>query len=163
MRAFVYLSGLLFFSSCQNQSQNDLVKTDTVFIKQDTISENRVNPSAKPVATYTVPVDDGVGNANNWKFAVNIYETAKTFEYKVNIQYKEIWSTEIIQIPNFNVAPEVGIQPGKNPLSCTIGFNDAKENFKAYILVSVNNDQLKFKKLNSYKVRRYSAPVTNLP
>ena len=163
MRAFVYLSGLFFLISCQNQSKNAVVKTDTVVIKQDTIAENRVNPSPKPVATYTVPIVDGVGNANNWKFAVNMYETAKTFEYKVNIQYKEIRSTEIIQSPNFNIAPVVGIQPGKNPLSCLIGFNDAKGNFKEYILVSVNNDQLKFKKINSYKVRRYSAPVTNLP
>ena len=163
MRLFVYLSGLFFFIGCQNHSQNSVVKTDTVVIKQDTISENRVNPSPKPVATYTVPIDDGVGNANNWKFAVNMYETAKTFEYKVNIQYKEIRSTEIIQIPNFNIAPVVDIQPGKNPMSCIIGFNDAKGVFKEYILVSVNNDQLKFKKINSYKVRRYSAPVTNLP
>ena len=163
MRAFKFLLALLLLISCENQKQGSVVKTDTLVIKQDTISDNRMNPSTKPVAVYSVPVDDGMGNANNWKFAVNMYETAKTFEYKVNIQYKEIRSTEIIQIPNFNIAPVVDIQPGKNPMSCIIGFNDAKGNFKEYILVSVNNDQLKFKKINSYKVRRYSAPVTNLP
>ena len=163
MRAFKFLLALLLFISCENQKQGSVVKNDTLVIKQDTISDNRMNPSTKPVAVYSVPVDDGMGNANNWKLAVNIYETAKTFEYKVNIQYKEIRSTEIIQIPNFNIAPVVGIQQGKNPMSCIIGFNDAKGGFKEYILVSVSNEQLKFKKINSYKVRRYSAPVTSLP
>lgn len=163
MRAFKFLLALLLFISCENQKQGSVLKTDTLVIKQDTISDNRINPSTKPVAAYSVPVDDEMGNANNWKFAVNIYETAKTFEYKVNIQYKEIRSTEIIQIPNFNIAPVVDIQQGKNPMSCIIGFNDAKGDFKDYILVSVSNEQLKFKKINNFKVRRYSAPVTNLP
>ncbi len=159
MRAFIYLSGLFFVISCQSQSQNAVVKTDTVVIKPDTISENRMNPSTKPVASYAVPVDDGVGNANNWKFAVNVYETSKTFEYKVHIQYKEIRSTEVIQIPDFNKLPVVSIQEAKIPMSCIIGFNDAKGNFKSYIEVSVSNNQLKFKKINNYKVRKYSAPV----
>lgn len=159
MRVFLFLSALLLLISCQNQTKDAAVKSDTVVVKQDTISEIRISPSSKPVATYSVPVDDGMGNMNNWKFTVNIYETSKTFEYKVNIQYKEIRSSEIVQIPNFNILPVVAIQPGKNPMSCIIGFNDAKGTFKDYVQVSVSNDQLKFKKINSYKVRRYSTPV----
>ncbi len=159
MRAYIFLSGLLFFLSCKNPEEEIVVKSDTTVIRKDTIAENRINPSSKPVATYSVPVDDGVGNMNNWKFAVNIYETAKTFEYKVNIQYKEIRSSEIVQIPNFNILPVVAIQPGKNAMSCIIGFNDARGEFKDYIQVSVSNDQLKFKKINNYKVRKYSTPV----
>lgn len=159
MRVFLFLSALLLLISCQNQTKDAAVKSDTVVVKQDTISEIRISPSSKPAATYSVPVDDGMGNMNNWKFAVNIYETSKTFEYKVNIQYKEIRSSEIVQIPNFNILPVVAIQPGKNPMSCIIGFNDAKGTFKDYVQVSVSNDQLKFKKINSYKVRRYSTPV----
>ena len=159
MRVFLFLSALLLLISCQNQTKDAAVKSDTVVVKQDTISEIRISPSSKPVATYSVPVDDGMGNMNNWKFAVNIYETSKTFEYKVNIQYKEIRSSEIVQIPNFNILPVVAIQPGKNPMSCIIGFNDAKGEFKDYIQVSVSNDQLKFKKINNYKVRKYSTPV----
>lgn len=159
MRAYIFLSGLLFFLSCKNPEEEIVVKSDTTVIRKDTIAENRINPSSKPVATYSVPVDDGVGNMNNWKFAVNIYETAKTFEYKVNIQYKEIRSSEIVQIPNFNILPVVAIQPGKNAMSCIIGFNNARGEFKDYIQVSVSNDQLKFKKINNYKVRKYSTPV----
>jgi len=159
MHAYIFLAGLLFFLSCKNPVEETVVKNDTTVIKKDMIVENRINPSSKPVATYSVPVDDGMGNMNNWKFAVNIYETAKTFEYKVNIQYKEIRSSEIVQIPNFNILPVVAIQPGKNPMSCIIGFNDAKGEFKDYIQVSVSNDQLKFKKINNYKVRKYSTPV----
>ena len=159
MRAYIFLAGLLFFLSCKNAVEETVVKNDTTVIKKDMIVENRINPSSKPVATYSVPVDDGMGNMNNWKFAVNIYETAKTFEYKVNIQYKEIRSSEIVQIPNFNILPIVAIQPGKNAMSCIIGFNDARGEFKDYIQVSVSNDQLKFKKINNYKVRKYSTPV----
>lgn len=159
MRVNAFLIVFLVFIGCNNPEQIKLEKKDSVVIKQDTIAENRINPSSKPIVTYSVPVDDGIGNANNWKFAVSIYETSKTFEYKVNIQYKEISSSEIVQIPNFNILPIVSIQEGKTPMSCIIGFNDAKGEFKEYIQVSVSNDQLKFKKINNYKVRKYSTSV----
>lgn len=160
MRVNAFLIVFLFFLGCNNPEQIKLENRDSVVVKQDTIAENRINPSSKPIATYSIPVDDGMGNMNKWKFAVSIYETAKTFEYKVNIQYKEIRSAEIIQVPDFNVLPVVAIQPGKNPMSCIIGFNDTKGDFKDYIQVSVSNDQLKFKKINNYKVRKYSTPVS---
>lgn len=156
MKAIVYFSLLVSSISCTAlENKQTETKVDTVLIKAPTVSEERENPSKKPIATYTVPIDDGMGNANNWKFAVNIFETTKTFNYKVNVQYKEIRSTEIIQIPNFNTMPEVSIKPGKTGLDCMIGFNDAKGLFKEYIQVSVKDEQLKVKKVNSYAVRSY--------
>lgn len=155
MKAQLYFFILIFLISCQQPESNQPVKNDTIRIKPIGIAEDRVNPSKKPIATYTVPVDDGVGNLNNWKFAVNIYETSKTFTYKINFEYKEIKSSQTIQIPNFNTMPVVSIKPGKSALDCMIGFNDAKGLFKDYIQVNVKNEQLKVKKVNSYAVRAY--------
>lgn len=156
MKAFLYSGLLIFIIGCNatENKQND-IKVDSIVIKAPSVSAEREQPFKKPVATYAMPIDDGMGNLNNWKFAVNIYETTKTFNYKVNVQYKEIRSTEIIQIPNFNTMPEVSIKPGKTGLDCMIGFNDAKGLFKEYIQVSVKNEQLKVKKVNSYAVRSY--------
>lgn len=156
MKAFLYSGLLIFIIGCNatENKQND-IKVDSIVIKAPSVSAEREQPSKRPVATYAMPIDDGMGNLNNWKFAVNIYETTKTFNYKVNVQYKEIRSTEIIQIPNFNTMPEVSIKPGKTGLDCMIGFNDAKGLFKEYIQVSVKNEQLKVKKVNSYAVRSY--------
>lgn len=156
MKAFLYSGLLIFIIGCNatENKQND-IKVDSIVIIAPSVSAEREQPSKKPVAAYAMPIDDGMGNLNNWKFAVNIYETTKTFNYKVNVQYKEIRSTEIIQIPNFNTMPEVSIKPGKTGLDCMIGFNDAKGLFKEYIQVSVKNEQLKVKKVNSYAVRSY--------
>ncbi|MDO8997704.1 MAG: hypothetical protein Q7U77_13850 [Sediminibacterium sp.] len=161
MRAFVLLIVFTGVISCNNPETNQQAPiTDTIILKQATVAEERVNPAKKSIAIYSVPIDDGMGNANNWKFAVNIYETAKTFEYKVNIQYKEIRATEMITIPNFGIAPAVSIKPGKSTLDCIIGFSDTKGLFKEYFQVSVKNDQLKFKKIKSYGVRTYKTKIS---
>ncbi len=160
MRAIVYF-GLLILSISCNSIENKQIETkvDTVVIKAPSVSEVREQPSKKPIATFSVPIDDGMGNANNWKFGVNIYETAKTFEYKVQIQYKEIRATEMITIPNFGIDPVVTIKPGKSSLDCIIGFKDSNGLFKEYIQLNVKKEQLKFKKINSYAVYKYRTPI----
>lgn len=160
MRAIVYFGLLILSISCNSIEKKQIeAKLDTVVIKAPSVSEVREQPSKKPIATFSVPIDDGMGNANNWKFGVNIYETAKTFEYKVQIQYKEIRATEMITIPNFGIDPVVTIKPGKSSLDCIIGFNDSNGLFKEYIQVNVKKEQLKFKKINSYAVYKYRTPV----
>lgn len=160
MRAIVYVGLLILCISCNGiENKQNETKVDTVVIQAPTVSEERDIPSKKPIANYAIPIDDGMGNANNWKFAVNIFETKKTFEYKVQIEYKEIRATEKITIPNFGIMPNVSIKPGKSSLDCIIGFNDKQGLFKNYIQVSVKNEQLKFKKINSYSVRRYSNKI----
>jgi hypothetical protein len=160
MKAFLYSGLLIFIIGCNatENKQND-IKVDSIVIKAPSVSAEREQPSKKPVATYAVPIDDGMGNANNWKFAVNIFETKKTFEYKVQIEYKEIRATEKITIPNFGIMPNVSIKPGKSSLDCMIGFNDKQGLFKDYIQVSVKNEQLKFKKINSYAVIKYKTVI----
>ena len=160
MRAIVYFGLLILSFSCNSiENKQSQTKVDTVVIKAPTVSEVRELPSKKPIAAFSVPIDDGMGNANNWKFGVNIYETSKTFEYKVQIQYKEIRATEMITIPNFGIDPVVTIKPGKSSLDCIIGFNDSNGLFKEYIQVNVKNEQMKFKKINSYAVFKYRTPI----
>ncbi len=161
MKAIVYFILLISIISCTAlENKQSETKVDTLLIKAPTVSEERENPSKKPIASYVVPIDDGMGNLNNWKFAVNIYETNKTFEYKVQIQYKELRATEKITIPNFGIIPVVSIKPGKSSLDCIIGFEDKQGLFKDYIQVNVKNEQLKFKKINSYAVRTYKTKIS---
>jgi hypothetical protein len=160
MRAIVYFGLLILSISCTAiENKKNETKLDSVIIKAPSVSEERELPSKKPIATYAVPIDDGMGNVNNWKFSVNIYETSKTFNYKVQIQYKEIRASEMITIPNFGITPIVSIKPGKSSLDCLIGFNDTKGLFKEYIQVNVKNEQLKFKKINSYAVVKYRTVI----
>lgn len=80
MRAILYAGLVVCSVGCtaiENKQPN--TKVDTVVNMAPSISETRDNPSKKPIASFAIPIDDGLGNMNDWKFAVNIYETKKTF------------------------------------------------------------------------------------
>jgi len=121
-------------------------------INYDTIPDIRRSVRPDAIAAFSEPVKDSL---NDWKFAVAVYETEKTFSFQVRMQYKELRAGESFAIPNFGIQPKVEIRKGKEPLSCIIGFFDKKEVFKEYIKVSIKGDQLKFTKINSYYAGAY--------
>ncbi len=104
-----------------------------------------VNP--KPVASYSIPVDDP---AYHFKFAVNVYETSLTFQYIVKLEFKAINERDTLRIPNFGILPEVQIKQGEDKETCIIGFLDKEKTFKEYKMVSVKGGTLKVKVLNRY-------------
>ena len=150
MRLFI----LVLFFSCNNNDTNNIqsVKDSIVNNKSEPVSLERLAPSKQPIASYSEAVGDNVNNANNWKFAVNIFETKNTFSYLVKIKYKEIDETDAIGIPNFGIVPKVIIQKGSAPLSCIIGFLGKQGEFKPYKKVCIEKDQLKIITINKYSV-----------
>ncbi len=153
MRSIVFFCIVLFFARCSNADNTD-IKSDTVIIvKASVISEIRENPNSSPVANYSVAVDDGVNNANQWKFSATLFETKSTFKFLLKMQYKELRETDTLTIPNLQVAPKVAIRKGETNQSCIIGFYDKKGVFKAYKKLIVRNEQLKLITIQSYSVR----------
>jgi hypothetical protein len=148
---------VLFLAGC-NQIHTETVSiTDTVNIEEVVpIPERRTVINPRPVATYSEAIKDEL---NDWKFAVSIFETKRTFHYTIRIQAKEVRVSDSLNIPNFGIEPKVELRKGKEPLSCIIGFRDKKNEFKEYRLVSFKNDQLHFKTLNNYRVSSYKTTV----
>ncbi len=140
---------VLVFTACENKPVGSEVKNPPIIHKADTISETRSVVQKSPVASHYQKVPDEL---NNWKFAVEVYETKNRFKYLVRIQYKEIRITDSINIPNIGIEPSVQIQADNQPFSCTIGFPDKKGNFNPYYRASIKNEQLRFKKIASYGV-----------
>lgn len=157
MKYSVFILSLLI-AAC-NQATNkasDKVVDTTVTVSYDTIPETRSSINAKPVASFTEPIKDEL---NDWKFGVDIYETKRTFHYTLHIQAKEARVTDSINLPNFGIWPKPAIEKGKEPLTCVIGFLDAKQQFKPYKKVSFANDRLRISTIAGYYVAAYKTKV----
>jgi hypothetical protein len=152
-----FLLFLLAVAACNSINRNaDKVVDTTITVSYDTIPEIRSTISQKPVASFAEPVKDEL---NDWKFGVDIYETQKTFHYTLQIQAKEARVTDSISLPNFGIWPKPVIEKGKEPLTCIIGFLDAKQQFKPYKKVSFANDRLRISTIASYYVAAYKTKV----
>lgn len=80
------------------------------------------------------------------------------FIYRVRIQYKELRTSDSLEIPNLGTAPGVQILKDTVPLSCTIGFLDKKRQFLRLYRIHVKDERLLFKKVASYRVGTHRIP-----
>jgi len=149
---------LLILSAACNQSGNDTntAHDTTTLISYDTIPEIRKSVKQNAVAEYSEPISDQL---NDWKFAVSIYETERTFHFTVRIQAKEVRVSDSLNIPNFGIQPRPDIKKGKEPLTCIIGFYDTKNVFREYRKVSFKDDRLHISTLNTYSVGAYRTKI----
>lgn len=115
------------------------------------IPETRTHVNPKPVALYEQKVPDEL---NQWFFRVEVYETAKTLDYLVRMQYKELRISDQFRLPALGKMPEIKIQPGDAPFSCIIGFMDQQQVFRPYKQVLMKQEQLRFKTVATYSVSR---------
>lgn len=149
-----------FFSSCQNRQSNQTGKNSDSginnpgpVIPSDTMPEYRKKQRKEPVAEYKEKIEDPL---NNWYFSVRIFETSKTFDYQIKLQFEEIKGEDTLRLPNLGAEPNPAIVKGKDKYSCIIGFLDKGNNFKEYKLVSVKEGRvLKLTTLNHYIVTTY--------
>ncbi len=149
----ILFSLLIILAACNQPGDNNpKTKDSATVISYDTIPEIRTTTQSKPVAAYSEPIKDEL---NDWKFAVALYETKRTFHYTVRIQAKEARVTDSIHFPNFGMAPKPVIQKGKEPLTCIMGFLDKKGQFMPYRQVSFINDRLRIRTIQSYSVGYY--------
>jgi hypothetical protein len=138
--------------ACNQPADNSITKDSVTVVSYDTIPESRATVKSTPAAEYSEPIRDEL---NNWKFAVSLHETKRTFHYTVRIQAKEARVSDSINIPNFGIAPKVEIHKGKEPLTCVIGFLNKKNEFMPYRQVSFTNDRLRIRTVQSYSVGAY--------
>jgi hypothetical protein len=145
------LFALLFLlAACHSdQTEENSPVNQTVVLPKDTVPAVRANPQVKPAATFSEPIGDEL---NDWKFAVELYETKKTFLYSLRIQAKEVRVSDSVSFPNLGYAPIPVLQKAKEPFSCLIGFLDKEGKFKEYKKVSFIDDQLRIKTTHTYYV-----------
>jgi hypothetical protein len=148
---------LVATTACKQQKdkQPGSDTTGTVVITNDTIPATRTVVNEAPVASYSQPVPDEL---NNWQFAVQVYETKRTFHFILRMQYKELRITDSLNIPNFGIQPVVELKKGPEPFSCIIGFRDKKGVFKEYKKAYVSKEKFKFTTLNHYYIASYKTP-----
>jgi len=158
MRYIVVFCLSVITFSCSDNNQNNTAentaKDSVVKVIKDTIATIREVVDPKPIASFSKKVPDEL---NDWKFAVNIYETKETFHYLMKMQYMELRAEDTLKIPNFGIAPKIEIKEGKDEYSCIIGFLDKQNAFKEYKLVSAKNDKLSVKVLHRYAAVTYEA------
>ena len=75
-------------------------------------------------------------------FPVELFETSKTFQYLVKMQFEELMAEDTLDIPNFGAEPKPVLKKGKDKYSCIIGFMDPQNVFREFKLVHVENGRL---------------------
>ncbi|HEX8331849.1 MAG TPA: hypothetical protein VF622_04460 [Segetibacter sp.] len=149
-----YLIPFLFFIGCsQSDERRNSGLNKTTKVTNDTIPEVRKEVSHKPVASYMIPIGDP---RLEYKFGVLIYETPQTFKYLMRMQYEGMVVTDTLKVPNFGIWPTVEVRPGKEKLSCLIGFLDKEKKFKEYKMLTIKDNDLKLTVLKRYGVGVYS-------
>jgi hypothetical protein len=145
---------LLIVCGCRNVESDKTTKPDSVIVVQakPSVAQYRSAVSKKAVKTFSKPI---VNSAIQGAFAVQLFETKKTFHYLMKIKYAEFDATDTLKLPNFGSLPKPEIKPGRGPNSCIVGFYDDENNFKEYKLIEAKNDRLKIKALNHYAVATY--------
>lgn len=156
MKQLLFFSLLIICSSCGNESNTTTEKLskDSLVVKKEPVPEIRTAINTKPVASFSKKIPDEL---NDWKFAVNIYETKETFRYLMRMQYMELTAEDTLKIPNFGIAPKIEVKPGKDSYSCIIGFLDKQNVFKEYKLVTAKDGNLSVKILHRYTAITYEA------
>jgi hypothetical protein len=140
----------LVFMSCEQKKAK--APENTPVLKNDTIPETRSTVSKKPVAGYSEKIKNPL---NDWKFAVELFETPATFSFLMAIEYEAMNVTDTITIPNFGILPRLDVIKGEEPLSCIVGFYDKKDQFMPYKQVCIKGKQLKINTLQHYARTRF--------
>src|ERR1700730_3306794 len=148
------------FPACQKDEPNHNGKNSESGINKpgpvipsDTMPEYRKKTLKEPVAEYKEKIDDPL---NNWYFSVRIYQTSKTFDYLIKLQFEEIKGEDTLRFPNFGSEPKPVLIKGKDKYACVVAFLDKENTIKEYKLVAVKEGRvLKLTTLHHYTVTTY--------
>lgn len=145
----IYLFFLVaFLCGCNNNSETSNGGDNTGGNPASIALERKeVNP--KPVAVYDHALP---GDLNDWHFTVSLKETNRRFNYLLEMRYEEITGEDTIRFPNFGMEPQPQIIKGDNDKTCIIGFLDKNQQFREYIKVFIEDEQLRVKTLKQYAV-----------
>jgi len=117
--------------------------------KPEDIPTERTEVNPNPVKTY---IDTVKSFETTDIFKVELFETAKTFNYLIKIFYKNIETDDTLRVPDFGINPSVEIQKGDKKPSCIIGFLDQNKQFRESKIVYFEDDKLMVHVLKHYAV-----------
>ncbi|WP_353717767.1 hypothetical protein [Dyadobacter sp. 676] len=147
---------LLAVLCCNKPKKNDETAAtnsdEPIKAINDTIPLTREKVEKSPVASYSEKVEDEL---NDWRLAVDVYETKQTFKFLMKIEYMVQEAEDTLTIPNFGIMPKVEIRKGPQKESCIVGFLDKQGEFKEYKLIALKDKQLKISTLKYYGRARY--------
>jgi hypothetical protein len=141
----------ILFSACQTHEPNQNGKN----------SESGINKRGPVIPSDTMPeyrkkTLKEPDPLKNWYFSVRIYQTSKTFDYLLKLQFEEIKGEDTIRFPNFGSEPKPVLVKGKDKYACVVGFLDKENTIKEYKLVTVKEGRvLKLTTLHHYTVTTY--------
>ena len=151
--SFLLLLALLCCNKPKNNNETATANNgDPTKAINDTIPLTREKVENSPVASYSEKVKDEL---NDWRLAVDIYETKQTFKFLMKIEYMVQEAEDTLTIPNFGIMPKVEIRKGPEKESCIVGFLDKRGEFKEYKLIALKEKQLKISTLKYYGRARY--------
>jgi len=154
MKCCLFLFAIVIAVACndKNKLHEEKASKETEFVTNDTIPEVRREVKKDPIASYLVPSKD---KYLDYKFGVKVFETPKTFQYLLEMNYDGMKVKDTLKIPNFGTWPVIEVKPTKEKLTCIIGFLDKDKNFKEYKMLTAKDDKLKLKVLHRYFVGSY--------
>ena len=151
--SFLLLLALLCCNKPKNNDENAASNSrEPGKAINETIPLAREKVENSPVASYSEKVKDDL---NDWRLAVDIYETKETFKFLMKIEYMVQEAEDTLTIPNFGIMPKVEIRKGPEKESCIVGFLDKQGEFKEYKLIALKDKQLKISTLKYYARARY--------
>lgn len=148
---YICILFVILFSSCAEKNKSNS-QSGQAALSNDTIPVIRKNVNKKAVAAYVIPMGDPKLDR---KFGVEVYETPETFKFLLVMYHDGTIQNDTLTIPNFGTWPTVKINPGKEKLSCIIGFLDNKNEFLEYKMLYAKGDKLSLKTLKQYGVATY--------
>ncbi|MCF0070272.1 hypothetical protein LZD49_07300 [Dyadobacter sp. CY261] len=151
--SFLLLLALLCCNKPKNNDESSAANGgDPSKAINDTIPLTREKVENSPIASYSEKVKDDL---NDWRLAVDFYETKRTFKFLMKIEYMVQEAEDTRTIPNFGIMPKVEVRKGPEKESCIVGFLDKQGEFKEYKLIALKNKQLKISTLKYYARARY--------
>jgi hypothetical protein len=156
MKNFSVAFFLLLLISCgqDNATKNAAAQNDTASntstLRPENVPLERDSVNKEPVAEYKVRTENPL---NEWYFQVQVFETPKTFNYLIKLEYEVVRGQDTLKLPNFGMMPKPVIQKGDDKYSCIIGFMDKDNQFREYKKVYVKGNALKIEAIKHYGVK----------
>ena len=155
MKRLVYFIAAATLTGCGETAPKQPAGDTTATVRSvtETVPLKRADVKKAAVASHSEKIANPL---NDWKFAVQVFETENTFRYLMKIEYEEMREQDTLKIPNLGFEPRVEIRKGDEPQTCIIGFLDKEDKFREYKKVSARNNNLKITTLRHYAVYQKS-------
>src|SRR5215467_11235848 len=94
---------IFILSSCNSHEAKTSSNNDSAQSPASTvIPEDRTEVKKEPVAEYKEKTDNPL---NDWYFSVRLFETTKTFDYLLRMQFEEIRGEDTLTLPDLGIEP----------------------------------------------------------